>query len=914
VSPADGSGSLARAILDALPHHVLVLDAEGRVIATNEAWDRFTENTVGALSNARLGCSYLDACRDAVHAGEQDAIRLLQGLQALLDMEQEPPAACEDAECAIEYAWPAATTRHTGAQRWYLIHARRPRGGPGIVLCHIEISRCKATEQQLRDALGLIQSVIDGTDTLVYAKDLEGRYMLTNRSWRDRAGLSRRQALQATDERVYGARLALALRTNDERALRTGRLIVAEETARSRGQPATFLSSKFPLVDDRGQAFAVGGVSTDITNLKQLQAALQARERELQSLADHTPDVLVRLDAQGRVVFVNAAVHRMVGRRPAELMGSTPRDGGLPERLCEAWNTAAARVRDDGLPQATEFSLEAPRGLRHYSGRFVPEFGEGGAIETVLGVLVDVTDQKAAEEAVQTLLVEERHYARLLSLLAEASRLVHASLSAHEIAQVLTDQARAILGAQRASTTVLPHDGADRPIRTHSRCCDESGSDDPPAQGALRVQLTGQAGRPLGVLEVWGRQHDSFCPEDESILIQLGAIAATGLDNARLYTSLREADVRKDEFLATLAHELRNPLAPIRNGLEILRRGKPLGDQHAQANALALSMMERQITHLVRLVDDLLDVARISRGKVDLRCERITVQAVVDSALEASRPAIDAGRHVLAVDMPSAPLRIDGDLTRLAQVLGNLLNNAAKYTPEGGQIQLSVRPEGPMVAVAVSDNGVGLSTETLPRVFDLFAQIEHTLSRSQGGLGIGLSLVKQLVEMHGGSIMAESAGLGQGSRFTVRLPLSRTAPGPILHDAPRASPARPPSLRVLVVDDNVDAAESLAMMLALLGHEARTAHDGAAAIAVAGQWRPEVVLLDIGLPDLTGYDVARRLRADERVAGAMMVAVTGWGTEDDRRRSAEAGFDQHLTKPVDASVLERLLGNRQLAS
>ncbi len=894
----DEGGALARAILDALPHHVLVLDASGRVIASNEAWDRFSRDTRGALGTARLGRNYLDACRAAEQAGEADAGRLREGMQALLAADAGP-----EAECVLEYAWPAGPEASGLRRRWYLIHARRPRGGPGVVVCHIEISHCKVAEQQLREALRLIQSVIDGADSLVYAKDLQGRYVLTNRSWRARTGIDRRQAVDATDERVFGPRLAIALRANDERALRTGRMVVAEETARSHGRPATYLSSKFPLVDAQGKAFAVGGVSTDITYLKQLQAALESRERELQSLADHTPDVLVRLDAGGHVVFVNASVHRLVGRLPRDLIGRTPREAGLPVPLCESWEGASARVRAEGLPQTAEFSVSGPRGPRHYSGRFVPEYASGGALETVLGVLRDVTEQKSAEDAVQRLLLEERHYARLLSLLAEASRQVHASLSAHEIAQVLTDQARIILGTQRACTTVLPHEGTDRPIRTLSRCCDDGASDEPPAQGVLRVPLTGQAGRPLGVLEVWGREHGPFSAEDESILIQLGAIAATGLDNARLYSSLREVDVRKDEFLATLAHELRNPLAPVRNGLEILRRSDTLSPAGAQAH----SVMERQITHLVRLVDDLMDVSRISRGKVDLRCERITLQTVVDCALESSRPAIDAGHHHLVVDVPTAPLWLDGDLTRLAQVMGNLLNNAAKYTPDGGHIRLTVRPEGPMAALSVTDDGVGLSPETLPRVFDLFAQIEHTLARSQGGLGIGLSLVKQLVEMHGGSIVAESEGLGRGSRFTVRLPLSRTGPGPVFHDASPSGAAVPAALRVLVVDDNVDAAESLAMMLSLLGHEVRAAHDGAAAVAVAGEWHPDVALLDIGLPDLTGYDVARRLRADLRLQRLVLVAVTGWGTEDDRRRSAEAGFDHHLTKPVDVHALERLL-------
>ena len=930
------AGLLARHILDALPHHVLVLDARGRVVASNEAWDCFARLGQGALACARLGHNYLEACEAAIEAGEPGAPLLLERLRRLLAAPGEwgttsSPDPAQDLgfdrepdgslDAGLEYEWEGG--------RCFLIHACRQHGGPGLVITHIEITRCKRAEAQLRDALRTIRGVIDGADTLVYAKDLQGRYVLTNRSWRHRTGLSERQAEQATDEGAWGAALAPALRANDARALASGGLVVAEEEAANQGRPATYLSSKFPLVDDAGQPWAVGGLSTDITSLKQAQDALRARERELQSLADNTPDVLVRFDAGLRMVFVNVAIQRMTGRLPREFIGRTPREAGLPADLCERWDGAIAAAREDGLAQDLDFTFTSHRGPRHYSGRFVPEYGAAGSVTCVLVVLHDTTEQRRAEDSVNRLLGEERHYARLLSHLSEASRLVHASLSADEIAQVLTQQAREILGAQRACITVQMHDG-DRhpPIRALARCCDHAGSDDPPEHGVLSVALTGQGGRPLGKLQVWGREgvrhgmHEGgrdasrdgggFSPEDESILTQLAAIASTGLDNARLYTSLRDADVRKDEFLATLAPELRTPLAPIRNGLEILRRC----DQLTGAAARAQEMMERQATHLVRLVDDLLDVSRISRGKVDLRCERITVQSIVDNALEVSRPAIEAGAHHLSLVLPEGPLWLDGDLTRLAQVLGNLLNNAAKYTPEGGHLKLQVRTEGAMVALAVSDDGVGLSAETLPKVFDLFAQIEHTLARSQGGLGIGLSLVKQLVELHGGSIVAESPGLGQGSRFTVRLPLARSAPGQVYAGdlGPAGGALSTAPLRVLVVDDNVDGAESLSMMLELLGHEVHRVHDGASAIAEATDWVPDVALLDIGLPDLTGYEVARRLRAEPRLARLTLVAVTGWGSEDDQRRSAEAGIDHHLTKPVDAQALERLLARRASAN
>ena len=379
----------------------------------------------------------------------------------------------------------------------------------------------------------------------------------------------------------------------------------------------------------------------------------------------------------------------------------------------------------------------------------------------------------------------------------------------------------------------------------------------------------------------------------------------------RSEASAREADHRKDEFLATLAHELRNPLAPIRNGLEILRRSGQLAGPAARAR----DMMERQLAHMVRLVDDLLDVSRISRGKVDLRLARITVQSALDHALESSRPAIEGYGHRLVLLLPHEPLWVEGDLTRLAQVVNNLLNNAAKYTPAGGRIELGAQVQDGRVVIHVADNGTGICGDMLPRVFDLFAQVDRTLERSQGGLGIGLSLVKKLVELHGGEIRAESEGPGQGSRFTVRLPLA-DPPGAAARPAASAAlaPRTATRRRVLVCDDNVDGAESLALMLGLLGHEVRTVHDGAHALATVATWRPDVALLDIGLPGMSGYELAQRLREDTALTGTLLVAVTGWGTDSDQRRSAEAGFDHHLTKPVEAAALEAVLTARRAAA
>ncbi|MBL8799911.1 MAG: response regulator [Planctomycetia bacterium] len=372
-------------------------------------------------------------------------------------------------------------------------------------------------------------------------------------------------------------------------------------------------------------------------------------------------------------------------------------------------------------------------------------------------------------------------------------------------------------------------------------------------------------------------------------------------------TCLREADRRKDEFLAILAHELRNPLAPIRNGLQLLR----LDGANPATLERACTLMERQLFHMVRLIDDLMDVSRITCNKLVLRRERVELAAVVRSAVEAVRPVIEAAGHELRVRLPVQPVYLDADLTRLAQVFSNLLNNAAKYMEPGGSIQLQAEPHEAEVIVRVRDGGVGIPTDMLPRIFEIFTQVDRTLERAQGGLGIGLSLARGLVEMHGGSIEAHSAGPGQGSEFVVRLPLLALGGG----DAPPgdAGRSRPDAgadgrqRRILVVDDNRDSAISLSTMLELLSNEVHTAHDGLAAVEAAAAFQPEVIFLDIGLPKLNGYDAARRIRELPGGRSIFLIALTGWGQDEDRRRSAEAGFNLHLVKPMDPTAIENLL-------
>ncbi len=409
--------------------------------------------------------------------------------------------------------------------------------------------------------------------------------------------------------------------------------------------------------------------------------------------------------------------------------------------------------------------------------------------------------------------------------------------------------------------------------------------------------------RLLGTLSFGSRTRDRFDAAELEFLETICHYVTVAYERLRLIGQLREADRRKDEFLATLAHELRNPLAPIRNSLEILQ----LARDDAEFQEQARTTMERQLGQMVRLIDDLLDVSRITRGKLELRRDRIELSAAVELAVEVARPLIEAMGHQLDVALPPEPVLLDADLTRLAQVFSNLLSNAGKYTDRGGRIELNAELDGDEVVMRVTDTGIGIPAEKLPRIFEMFEQVDRSLERTQGGLGIGLTLVKRLVELHGGTIAASSAGPGRGSEFVVRLPV-QDGSSPSESSGKPAHGAVPLSkLRLLVVDDNRDSATSLARLLALDGHETDTAFDGLEAMDAAEAIRPDVVLLDLGLPKLNGYDAARRIREHPWGRDMKLVALTGWGQEEDRRRSLEAGFDGHLVKPVDYDALIRLL-------
>ncbi|MHA4866681.1 hybrid sensor histidine kinase/response regulator [Duganella sp. PWIR1] len=429
-------------------------------------------------------------------------------------------------------------------------------------------------------------------------------------------------------------------------------------------------------------------------------------------------------------------------------------------------------------------------------------------------------------------------------------------------------------------------------------------------QSAQSTPLLTRDGRLIGMITThWTRRHEP-AERDLRLLDIVARQAADLIERNESAEALRhqasrliEADRYKDEFLATLAHELRNPLAPIQTGLAVLKIGKP-----EQAPRI-MNMMERQLGHMVHLIDDLLDVSRISRGMVTLKRARVELGAIIDSAVETSRPLINAANHKFMVTVPGNVVWLDADLTRVAQVISNLLNNAAKYTPQGGEIALIAETVGKEVVIRVVDNGIGIPAAMLPKIFELFTQVDRSAARSQGGLGVGLALARQLAEMHEGSIEVESAGSESGSVFTLRLPmLDGAGLGEQATDAAQAADEGRP-LRILVVDDNADAAETLAMLLQEFGHEVSVVLEAPVAVAAALKFQPDVAFLDLGMPQLNGFDLARELRRQPALKDLYLTALSGWGTDEDRLKSQNAGFDHHLTKPVMLSKVTETLSH-----
>ncbi len=775
------------------------------------------------------------------------------------------------------------------------------------ILCealHRAWRRIEDRQQRLERALQQLQIVTDSMSASIVHCSRDFKYRWVSKAYADWIGLPLEQIAGRPIVDILGPETFGQLRLRFEQVL-AGQAVQFEEVVDVRRLGRRWINAVYsPTLDAGGVPDGWVGVIVDNTERRQMEEALRRSEQRFAHFMQFLPGSAWIKDLEGRYVYANDAAEAIFNRKRDALYGK--RDGEVfPNQSAAqfAENDRQALTSENGV-QVVE-TLEHADGVVHHS--LVSKFpipGSNGRPAFVGGIAIDITDRLQAEKVRAE---SEERFRQLAETINEVFWM-----------------------ADVASPRILYISPAYE--RIWGRTCESLYADPLSFLAAVhpddrdRVQLTvaerqgrGESSdeeyrivKPDGSVR-WIRNRAFPVKDAESRVFRMAGIAEDITDRKRAEDALRDADRRKDEFLATLAHELRNPLAPICNAVELM--------QFAHVNAAAMeearNVLKRQLGHLVRLIDDLLEISRITRGKLQLRKERIELDSAVRSAVEATRPLVDAAGHELTISLPAEPVYLDADATRIAQILTNLLNNAAKYAEKGGHIWLTARAADHRVSVSVRDTGIGIASEHLAHIFEMFSQAMPALERSQGGLGIGLALVRGLVELHGGTIEAHSDGPGQGSEFIVHLPTAEgPADQPIAKQSPETAKTLPSTStsRILVVDDNPDTTATLAKILEGMGHQVHMAHNGLEAVHAAAVFRPDIVLLDIGLPKLNGYEVAQRIRQQPRDYKVSLIAVTGWGQLEDRRRAMEAGFDHHLTKPVDLTALTRLLATLGPAS
>jgi len=767
----------------------------------------------------------------------------------------------------------------------------------GAVLIFREVSERRMKEQQLTQREEQFRSLAETIPQLCFMSDADGRVGWFNQRFYDFAGTTREEVETSGWESVHHRDHIERVKVQFAAAMEAGESW--EDTFPLRRHDGVYrwhLGRALPIKDAGGKVVRWFGTNTDITEAREAEERVRASESHLRAVLDSLSAYVAVLDIDGVVTEINRAALDTIGASRAEMVG---------KRFTETfwWSNDESRrdlrrAIDHALAgQSSRYDLILPIPDGETSDldfMLNPMFDADGRVTHLVPSAVDITERKRAERALQF-------------QTSTTKRLLDANI----IGIIVVNEDH-ILSANESFLRSLGYSHEDL-IGGRLKWRDITPPEYQPHDARAILQL-----RTEGVFSPF--QKDYLHKDGHRVPILLGGAM---LDSAAdtwvcfvqdltpikaVENQLREADVRKDEFLATLAHELRNPLAPIVNSLHLMR----LAQHDQEIVEKARATMERQLTHMVRLVDDLMDISRISRGAIELRKERIDLATVMQSALEASRPQMDEMGHHLDMAMPSEPILLDADSTRIAQVFTNLLNNASKYTNRGGHIRIAVEPSSTDVAITVQDNGIGIRADVLPYVFDMFVQADHSLERSHGGLGVGLTLVKRLVDMHGGTVGAASDGDDAGSIFTVRLPRAHHSP---LGAGDRSSSAQHPDagLRILIVDDNADSADSLATIMSLMGHEVLVAYDGEAALSLALSSVPDAILLDIGLPRLNGYDVCRRIRQVPGGDNITIIAQTGWGQTEDRVRTLEAGFDHHLVKPVDPNLLANVLNSERRA-
>ena len=820
------------------------------------------------------------------------------------------------------------------------------------VALFIELQRGKdqlrASERRASRERAFLAAVLEAIEDGVVACDADGKLNLFNRATRTFHGLSPETVpiLSGAEQDLYreDGRTPLPMaeiplfRAFAGEQVTDARMVIAP-----RGRPPhTVVASGRPLYDDDGAKLGAVVSMHDVTAVREVELAREAvlreqgRREEAEAVAElvNASKERVRLateagglgvwvweTASDKVVWEHDWLSDLFGlaRGSEPLIGSTFLSRFVHPDDVEAFRAAVRATVERGEPFhfLGRIFRHPDREVRWLEFRGRRQVGTDNSPQRILGTAADITEQHHFQERLRA---SEERYRALFTAIDQGFALIELQFDA-------TGKAVDYIFLE-VNPAFSKHTGVANPVgKRITEVMPEV--EDYWLQTYGKVALTGEPVRFMNETKSLGRWFESYAARlggDDSRVVALLFSDITNRKNAdddlrRLADELAESDRRKTEFLATLAHELRNPLAPLSSGLQVMRLSAADPDAIERIRA----MMERQVNHMVHLVDDLLDIARISTGKVELKKGRVDLQTVIASAVETSMPLIQSGRHELQVQIPDEPLLLDVDLTRVAQVVSNLLNNAAKYTPASGRISLLARREGAFVEISITDTGIGIPPSSISTVFEMFTQVGRNMERAQGGLGIGLSLVRRLVELHGGTVHASSQGVGRGSTFTVRLPLvidehavarrptpagaSVTASAAVPSPASAAPDDAGTGLRVLVVDDNIDAADTLGALLEMIGHTTRVANDGYQAIEMAAAFQPQVVFLDIGLPGMNGYEVARKLRQMPGMDRAFLVALTGWGAREDRDRSSEAGFDHHLTKPADMTAVETLLSN-----
>jgi PAS domain S-box-containing protein len=641
--------------------------------------------------------------------------------------------------------------------------------------------------------------------------------------------------------------------------------------------------------------------TVDVTSRKRAENALRESEQRFRLMADSAPVLIWVSGSDGNCTWCNRIWLEFVGRTLGQELGD-----GWTENVHVDDRPACLRTRSEASKARQPFSTEYR--VRHRSGEYrwlldsgVPRLGPDGEFAGYIGSCIDITERKRIEAALRR---SESRFRRL----ADANLIGVGFGDGRGNVTYVNDEMLRMMG-QRREDFEAGRVNWRQSIAPEFQDVYRSTTERLVKEGSVTgyekafIRPDGERTYYLGAAALLEPGSDAHV----RIALDLTQLKHAQREREGLLERLREADRRKDEFLATLAHELRNPLAPLKNSLEIVKRA------HANVDLLdhARETMERQLDHLVRLVDDLLDVSRITHNRLELRRSLCELRPIVEQAIQTIQALADARALRLSIEMPDAPIHLSADGVRLTQVFINLLENACKYTEPGGRVRLTVECSGSDAVVTVDDTGMGIDGNMLPLIFDMFVRHDQSLERNQGGLGLGLTLVRRLLDLHGGTIEAASEGPGRGSRFTVRLPRAEKAVRlPAVPVDPQTAAV---AYRILVVDDNRDATESLTTLLQLTGHDTRSAPNGRLALEIAEGFRPEVILLDLGLPELNGYEVARRVRARPWGSNVALIALTGWGQEDDRRKSAEAGFDAHLVKPVNHGQLMEMLARLRCA-